>query len=295
MAQFNGVFVAIVTPFTDSFEVDYNRLREHSDWLIREGVNGLIPCGSVGEYATLNDYERAKVVETVLDVAQDRVPVLVGSGAPSTKEAVKWVQHAKDHGAAGVMALPPINYTPQEYEVIAHYQALSEIGLPIVLYNNPLDYKTDLTPELLLKLQTIENVIGVKEFSTDVRRVHTILEETNLEVLIGVDDLGLEGPAVGSTGWIAGFANVFPKESVEIFNLAREGNVKKVLKLYRSLLPLFHYDGLPILVQAIKYSLELKGMPVGPPRPPRLPLSEDLQSEIKKAYERADTVKTSIS
>lgn len=295
MAKFEGVFVAIVTPFTDSYEVDYNGLREHADWLITEGVQGLIPCGSVGEYAALSSEERAKVVETVLEVAKGRVPVLVGSGAPSTKEAVRWVQHAKDHGAAGVMALPPINYNPQENEVIAHYEALSEVGLPIVLYNNPLDYKTDLTPEFLVKLQEIENVVAVKEFSTDLRRVHTILEKTNLEVLIGVDDLGLEGPAVGATGWIAGFANVFPKESVEIFNLGREGKIKEALDLYRSLLPIFYYDGLPTLVQAIKYSLALKGRPVGPTRPPRLPLPEAELAKIKEAFERANAVESTIS
>ena len=294
MAKFTGVFVATVTPFTDSYEVDYEKLRDHADWLISEGVNGLIPCGSVGEYATLSSEERAKVVETVLEVAKDRVPVLVGSGAPSTQESVKWVQHAKDHGAAGIMALPPINYNPQENEVIAHYEALSEVGLPIVLYNNPLEYKTDLTPDFLVKLQSIENVVGVKEFSTDLRRVHTILDKTNLEVLIGVDDLGLEGPAVGATGWIAGFANVFPKESVEIFNLGREGKVQEALELYRSLLPIFYYDGLPTLVQAIKYSLELKGRPVGPTRPPRLPLAKDKLEKIKEAFEYASNRKQTV-
>ncbi|MFE5430740.1 dihydrodipicolinate synthase family protein [Peribacillus simplex] len=285
MAKFTGVYVALITPMTDSYEVDYSKLREHADWLINEGVTGLIPCGTCGEYATLSNEERAKVVETVLEVAKNRVPVLVGTGAPATRDAVKWAQHAKDHGAAGLMALPPINYSPEEYEVIAHYEALSEVGLPIVLYNNPNDYKTDLTTELLVKLQAIENVIGVKDFSIDIRRVHTTLTNTNLEVLIGVDDLGLEGPAFGATGWISGFANVFPKESVEIFNLGREGKLQEAMGLYRSLLPLSHYDAQPNLVQAMKYCLELKGRPVGPTRPPRLPLATDELEKIKEAFE----------
>lgn len=288
MAKFEGVYVAIITPFTDdTLEVDYKRLREHADWLINQGVHGLIPAGSVGEYASLTSEERAKVVETVIEVAGDRVPVVVGSGAPSTQQAVGWVCHAKESGATGIMALPPINYRPLENEIIAHYEALASVGLPIIAYNNPHDYATDLTPDLLAKLSTIENIIGVKEFSGDIRRVHDILEKTDLEVLIGVDDLGLEGPMVGATGWIAGLVNVLPKESVELFNLARDGKVKEALQLYRYLLPLFHFDASPQLVQAIKYTMELSGNYVGQTRPPRLPLGESELLAIKKAYEYA--------
>jgi 4-hydroxy-tetrahydrodipicolinate synthase len=291
MAKFNGVYVAIVTPFTESYEVDYERLREHADWLINEGVHGLIPAGSVGEYASLTHEERAQVVETVIEVAAGRVPVAVGSGAPSTKQAVGWVEHAKGAGASGIMALPPINYNPTEKEIMAHYEALSSVGLPIIAYNNPHDYKTDLTPDLLAKLSKIENVVAVKEFSGDIRRVHDILEKTNLEVMIGVDDLAMEGPIAGATGWIAGFANVLPRESVKLFELASAGNVKEALELYRPMLPLSHYDAKPQLVQAIKYSLELSGKPVGPTRPPRLQLDDEELRLIKEAYDYAMTVK----
>jgi 4-hydroxy-tetrahydrodipicolinate synthase len=287
MAKFEGVFVAIVTPFKNSFEVDYQRLREHADWLITQGVHGLIPAGSVGEYATLTIEEREKVVETVIDAANSRVPVVVGTGAPSTQQAVNWTRHASEAGASGIMALPPVNYRPLENEIIAHYEALSEVGLPIIAYNNPHDYATDLTPDLLAKLSKIENIVAVKEFSGDIRRVHDILRKTDLEVLIGVDDLGVEGPLFGATGWIAGLVNVFPKESVEVFNLAREGKVSEALALYRYLLPLFHYDASPQLVQAIKYGMELSGRPVGQTRPPRLPLAEHQLREIKEAYEYA--------
>jgi 1-pyrroline-4-hydroxy-2-carboxylate deaminase len=287
MARFPGVYTAIVTPIDENFEVDYNALREHADWLITEGVHGLIPGGSVGEYAALSQEERRKVVETVIDVANGRVPVVVGTGAPSTKQAVYWAQHAKDSGAEGIMALPPINYNPLEIEIYAHYEALSDVGLPIIAYNNPHDYKTDLTPKLLKKLSEIDNVIGIKEFSGDIRRVHDILRETNLEVLIGVDNLGVEGPLFGATGWIAGLVNVLPKESVAVFNLAREGKVAEALELYKYLLPLFHYDASPQLVQAIKYAMELAGRPVGLTRPPRLPLPQEQLDNIKQAYEYA--------
>lgn len=287
MAYFEGVYVAIVTPFTASLEVDYKRLTELCNWLIEEGVNGLVPTGSLGEYATMTNEERAKVVETVIAAAAGRVPVVVGSAAPSTQQAVAWVKHAKDVGAAGVMALPPINYKPLENEVIAHYEALNEVGLPIIAYNNPHDYKVDLTPQLLSKLSKFENIVAVKEFSGDIRRVHDILSQTRLEVMIGVDDLALEGPLLGATGWISGVPNALPKEGVELFQLARQGKVQEASVLYRHLLPLFHYDASPQLVQSIKYMMELSGFPVGSTRPPRLPLPAADYEAIKAAFEYA--------
>ncbi|KKI92131.1 dihydrodipicolinate synthase [Bacillus sp. SA1-12] len=287
MAKFEGVHVAIVTPFTDSYEVDYQGLNDLCNWLIDEGVDGLVPAGSLGEYATLTVEERSKVVETVVKAANKRVKVIVGTGAPSTKQAVQWAQHAKDVGADAIMALPPINYRPLRNEIIVHYEVLSNVGLPIIAYNNPLDYPTDLTPELLKEISKFENVVGVKEFSGDIRRVHKILEETDLEVLIGVDNLAMEGPLCGATGWIAGVPNALPRESIELFRLSREGKVKEATELYRRLLPLFDLDAKPQLVQSIKYMMELAGQPVGPTRPPRLPLSSDDYDHIKKAFNRA--------
>ncbi|NGQ97439.1 dihydrodipicolinate synthase family protein [Brevibacillus sp. SYP-B805] len=287
MARFEGVYVAIVTPFTKDFEVDYKRLHELAEWLISQGVHGLVPAGSLGEYASLTAEERAKVVETVIKAAAGKVPVAVGSGAPSTQQAVGWVRHAKEAGAVGVMALPPINYKPLEHEIIAHYEALASVGLPIIVYNNPHDYKTDLTPDLLAKLAKIDNVVAVKEFSGDVRRMHEILEKTDLEVMVGVDNLAVEGPLVGVTGWIAGVPNALPKEGVELFNLARAGKVAEAMALYRRMLPLYRYDASPQLVQAIKYMLELAGFPVGPTRPPRLPLPQADYAAIREAFQAA--------
>ncbi|MGC5324626.1 dihydrodipicolinate synthase family protein [Brevibacillus sp. SYSU BS000544] len=287
MARFEGVYVALVTPFTDDYEVNYERLHELSNWLIDQGVHGLIPGGSLGEYASLTAEERAKVVETVIKAAAGRVPVVVGSGAPSTQQAVGWVRHAKEAGAAGIMALPPINYNPVEKEVIAHYEALASVGLPIIAYNNPHDYKTDLTPDLLEKLSKIDNIVAVKEFSGDVRRMHEILARTNLEVMVGVDNLAMEGPLVGATGWISGVPNALPKEGVELFQLAREGKLQEALALYRRMLPLYKFDASPQLVQAIKYMMELSGFPVGPTRPPRLSLDEAEYAKIREAYQFA--------
>jgi 4-hydroxy-tetrahydrodipicolinate synthase len=272
VAQFGGVYVAIATPFTDDYEVDLATLREHAEWLIAEGVDGLIPTGTCGEYASLSDDERARVVETVLEVARGKVPVVVGVAAPATRQVVRWAEHARAHGAAGVMALPPILYKPRWDEVVAHYSALDQVGLPIVIYNNPHDTAVDLTADRLAELARLKNVRAVKEFSQDIRRVSEILERTDLEVIAGADDVVLECLQAGAIGWIAGMANVVPRESVQLYHLARDRRWDDAWVLYRRLLPVLRYDSTPRLVQAIKEGMTVRGRSLGPTRPPRLPL-----------------------
>jgi 4-hydroxy-tetrahydrodipicolinate synthase len=272
VAEFGGVYVAIATPFTKDYDVDWRTLREHAEWLIAEGVDGLIPTGTCGEYASLTDEERARVVETVLDAARGKVPVVVGVAAPATRQVVHWTEHAREHGAAGVMALPPILYKPRWNEVVAHYTAIDRVGLPIVIYNNPHDTAVDLTADRLEELGRLPHVRAVKEFSQDIRRVTEIFERTTLEVIAGADDLVLECLLAGATGWIAGMANVVPKESVALFRLAREGRWPEAWQLYRRLLPVLRFDSTPRLVQAIKEGIGARGRSLGPTRPPRLPL-----------------------
>jgi 1-pyrroline-4-hydroxy-2-carboxylate deaminase len=291
MTQFPGIYVALITPFDKAGEVDYARLREHIEFLIESGIHGLIPGGSCGEYAALSDSERAKVVETVVQTANGRVPTVVGAAAPSTAKALGWVTHAKEVGAAGVMLLPPINYRPARHEIVEYYRTLASVGLPIIAYNNPFDTSSDLTPDLLAEIGQIPNVVAVKEFSGDVKRIPHILERTNLQVIVGADDLALEGLLAGGTGWIAGLTNILPRESVELYNLALAGKVAEANELYRKLLPFFRYDSMPIFVQVIKYAFELIGKPVGTTRPPRLPLPENIKAEVRAAFELASSAR----
>ncbi len=284
-ARFPGVYVAIITPFKTDGEVDYPRLREHIEYLLEGGVHGLIPTGSCGEYAALSEVERALVVEEIIKTTRGRVPVVVGTAAPSTAKMLGWMKHAKEAGAAGAMLLPPINYRPARAEVVEYYKAAGTVGMPIVAYNNPYDTSTDLTPDLLAEIAAaVPNVIGVKEFSGDVRRIPEILEKTRLEVIAGADDLALEGILAGATGWIAGLTNISPAESVELYDLGRAGKVAEALPLYHRLLPLFRWDSNPRFVQVIKYVLELDGKPVGHTRPPRMPLSPEDRQAVEAAY-----------
>jgi len=286
MTRFPGVNVAIVTPMTTTHEVDYEMLEQHVNWLIEEGVHGLVPAGTCGEYGVLTDSEREKVVETVILGSKSRRAVIVGVASPSTSKAVYWAKHAKAHGADAIMALPTINYRPTKRELFTYYESLSEVGLPIISYNNTHDTSVDLTPDLLLELSTIPNFVAVKEFSGDVRRISEIQEKTNLEVLAGADDLALEGLLAGATGWIAGLANAVPSLSVALYEHAMAGEVSKAREIYQSLLPLFRYDSTSRLVQAIKYAMYLAGHDVGSTRPPRLPLEDWERTAIDAAYEK---------
>jgi 4-hydroxy-tetrahydrodipicolinate synthase len=272
--MFEGVYVAVVTPFAKSGEVDVDALRAHVDWLIREGVHGLVPAGTCGEYASLSDGERAAVVEAVLAEAQGRVPVVVGVAATTTAQVVRWAQHARDHGAQAVMALPPIQYRPTWAEVVAHYRAIDAVGLPIVIYNNPFDTSTDVTAERVRELEQVARIAAVKEFSGDVRRVTELIQTCRASVLAGADDLVLESMFAGAVGWIAGMANIVPAASVALYEAARARDYDRAWALYRRMLPLLRYDTTPRLVQAIKYGLSAVGRPVGDTRPPRLPLEE---------------------
>ncbi len=275
MARFSGVYVAIITPFTEAYDVDYDKLRDHASWLIECGVSGLVATGSCGEYASLEDAERERIIRTLADAAWDRVPLVVGVAAPSTRMVERWANLAKEVGAEGLMALPPVLYKPTWTEVKAHYAMLDRVGLPIIVYNNPHDTAVDVTPERLGELaREFSQVVAVKEFSGDVRRVTAIREHTDMEIIAGTDDLVVESVLAGATGWIAGMANIVPAASARLWSQAMEGQVEEAWDLYRRLLPLLRYDSTPRLVQSIKYGLARIGRPVGPTRPPRLPLEE---------------------
>ena len=286
MPRFAGVYVAVITPFTSDDRVDYDRLAEHVEWLISNGVHGIVPSGSCAEYGALTDEERARTVELIGEMCRGRTSMLVGTGASSTDKAVYWAKHAARAGARGIMALPPSGYRPNRRELVAWYDALASAGLPIVAYNNPFDTTVDLTPDVLVELSKNELLLAVKEYSGDVRRIPQILESTNLEVLVGCDDIALEGLLVGATGWIAGLTNVLLRESLQLYELVMAGNVKDALPLYRKLLPLFRFDARPVFVQAIKYAFELIGKPVGATRGPRLALGADDKAVIAHALEQ---------
>jgi 1-pyrroline-4-hydroxy-2-carboxylate deaminase len=292
VTKFKGVFISLLTPMTNDYKVDYKRLGELCEWLISKGVDGLMAAGPMAEETTLSNEERRKVVETVIEVSGGRVPIIVGAGGvTATKDAIYWAEHAKNSGADGILVYPSFDYSPMENEIIAHFKAVSIVGLPIIAINNP--RRADLSPSLLVKISKTSNIVGIMDFSQDIRRVHEILEKTNLEYFVGADNLAMEGALCGATGWASAVSNALPEEGIKLFQLSKEGKRDEARRLYRSLVRLYHYDTVPQMFQALKYMMELAGQPVGPTRPPRLALTDDAYMTIKEEFEKVvDIIRT---
>lgn len=287
-ARFAGVYVATTTPFRADGSLDLDAYHEHCAWLVDEGVTGLTPNGSLGEYETLTDDERSMIVTTALAAAGNRATVAPGVSGKSAAEARRWAEHAAEAGAPAVMALPPTSHKPTDDEVVAHFAEIARVGLPIIAYNNPYSTRVDLTPRLLARLADIEHVQAVKEFSQDVRRVARIQEEApGLEVICGCDDVFVESMLMGAIGWIAGFVNAFPAQSVRLYELCVAGDWPAAVALYRKMLPILRWDADPAFVQAIKLAQEEAGRYGGPVRLPRLPLPPGTVDEVRKAARAA--------
>jgi 1-pyrroline-4-hydroxy-2-carboxylate deaminase len=288
MKPWHGVLVAIAVPFTDDLEIDFDRLQDHVAWLAANGCHGIVPNGSLGEYQTLTDAERSAVVRAVVEAVPAGVSVIAGVGAYGGHQSRMWAEMAAASGANAVMSLPPNAYAASPAEVLAHYEAVASAGLPVVAYNNPFDTKVDLTPALLAALFERNLIVGVKEFSGDVRRLHQIHElAPELDVLCGADDVLLELVMQGSPGWIAGFPNALPSQSVELFELCRSGRLDLALPLYRRVHAAYRWDSRPVFVQAIKLGMDLAGRYGGPCRPPRLPLSPEVHAQVVEDMKKA--------
>jgi 1-pyrroline-4-hydroxy-2-carboxylate deaminase len=287
-ARFRGVYAATTTPFRDDGLVDTGRFAEHCAWLIDQGVSGLVPNGSLGEYECLSDSERADLVHAAISAAGGAAPVVPGVSGKSAAEACRWAEQAAAAGAAAVMALPPTSHRPTDDEVVAHFAEIARVGLPIIAYNNPFSTRADLTPALLARLAEIEQVVAVKEFSQDSRRVAQISEAApRLEVICGCDDTLVEAMLLGATGWIAGLVNALPAHSVRLFELCERGRFVEAARFYRLILPALRWDADPRFVQAIKLAQQEAGRYGGPVRLPRLPLPPAEADEIRHVMRAA--------
>jgi 1-pyrroline-4-hydroxy-2-carboxylate deaminase len=288
MTPWHGVLVATALPLTEALTVDFDRFAEHVEWLAAQGCHGSTPNGSLGEYQTLTPQERARVVTTAVAAAPEGFTVMPGVAAYGAAEARRWAEQAGEAGCPAVMLLPPNAYRADERAVIAHYREVAKAGLPIVAYNNPFDTKVDLVPELLAELYREGLIVGVKEFSGDVRRIYRIAElAPGLDVLCGSDDVTLELAIGGAPGWVAGYPNAFPKASVDLWQAAKAGDLDKALALYRLLHPLLRWDSQTEFVQAIKLSMDLAGRYGGPCRQPRVPLTPEQEKIVREATEKA--------
>ncbi len=286
-APWHGVLVATALPYREDLTVDHDRYAEHVRWLVDNGCAGVIPNGSLGEYQSLTDDERARVLRTAIAAAPADASVVPGVAAYSALTARRWAEDAAEAGAKAVLLLPPNAYRADERIVVAHYAEVAKAGLPIVAYNNPHDTRVDLTPSLLAHLHGEGHIVAVKEFSGDVRRIYQIGEQSpGLDVLVGADDVTLELGIAGAVGWVAGYPNALPEVCVRLYDAAVAGDLAVALPLYRTLHPLLRWDSKTEFVQAIKLSMDIVGRYGGPCRPPRLALAPEQEAVVRKATEQ---------
>jgi len=272
--KWEGVYPAVTTPFREDLSVDLGFFARHLESMREAGCRGFVPLGSLGEGATLAFSEKEEILREARRAAGDRARVVAGIAALSTADAVAAARMAERCGCDGLMVLPPYVYRPDARETAAHFSAvIGATGLPCMLYNNPIAYGTDVSPEELAALADRHaNLEAVKESSGDVRRVTAIRATIGdrLAVFMGVDDLVVEGVQAGATGWIAGLVNALPRESVRLFELALAGGAAA---LYAWFLPLLRLDVVPKFVQLIKLTQQECGVGSERVRPPRLPLA----------------------
>jgi len=278
-----GVFPAVTTQFKADQSLNLEATAAHAEHLIRAGVHGLIMLGSVGENTVLDPAEKRAVLATAIEAVQGRVPVLCGVAETSTGAACRFAAEAQAAGADGLMVLPAMIYKTDRRETMAHVRAVARASdLPIMCYNNPVSYGTDLTPEMFAELADEPTLVAIKESSDDVRRITDLVNLVGERYILfcGVDDLILEAALLGVSGWVAGLVNAFPEESVRLWDLAAAGRWAEARDLYRWFTPLLHLDVHVKLVQYIKLAQAMAGLGTETTRAPRLALEGAERSRI---------------
>ena len=287
---FTGVYTAMVTPMKQDQSVDYEALEALVDYLIGQGMHGLIPLGSTGEFYALNDEERSNVIDVTIKAAAGRVPVIAGTNAASTQMVVKYSRLAEKAGVDGLLLAPPYYSLPTLDELFEHYRAVNDaVQIPIMLYNYPGRAGVDMTCEFIESLTQLDRVRYVKESTGDVARINDLIGRCGdrLGVFAGGDTVALESFAAGAIGWVGGIANVLPAEHVKLFDLCVTQNdyIAGREHYYRILPGLRAIEGSGKYTQFVKAGCALKGHPVGPPRQPLMPATPDEIKALKRALQ----------
>ena len=285
IVDWKGVFPAVTTQFHEDLSLDLDGTARHLERLLESGVSGLVMLGSLGENVSLSLEEKREVIRTTLSVANGRVPVVGGVAELSTHAASAWVRELENLGAQGAMVMPSMAFRPDREETMTHYRTVAAASsLPIIVYNNPISYHADVTPEMFSELAEVPTLVAIKESSGDVRRVTDIINAVGDRYVLfaGVDDLVLESALLGSTGWIAGIGLAFPEENQRLWDLAMAGEWTKARDLYRWYMPLLHLDIGPKFVQNIKLAIQEVGLGTEWVRLPRLKLTGAAREEVLK-------------
>lgn len=300
MAQkvsWRGVFPAVTTQFRDDFSLDVDATRKVIAGLIRDGVSGLVVCGTVGENCSLSTAEKVQVIEAAVDVAKGKVPVVAGVAEFTTAFAIDTARAARKAGVDGIMLMPALVYSAKPHETAAHYRTVgTAIDLPLMVYNNPPIYKNAVTPEILASLADVETIQAFKDSSGDTRAFTDLrnMVGDRFTLFAGLDDTVVESIMLGAVGWVSGMSNAFPQEGEALFRLAAAGRYAEARALYDWFMPLLHLDARPDLVQCIKLCEQIMGRGSALTRPPRLALPDADRREVEALMATALATRPSL-
>ena len=288
--NWKGVFPAVTTQVRSDLSIDLADTQRVVDDLIRDGVNGVIALGTVGENNSLELEEKVSVLSAVQEAVAGRVPLLTGVSEYDTRRAVRFARAAEGVGIDGLMLLPPMVYVPKPHELAAHFRGVAQsTGLPIMLYNNPPAYRTVVDTGVLRMLADQSNIVAIKESAPDTRRITDIRNAfgNRFVLFAGLDDVALESLFLGAQGWVSGLTNAFPKESVALFAALERGDYPKALEIYRWFMPLLHLDADHDLVQSIKLAEQVMGRGSERVLPPRYLLEGERRTQVIAMVEAA--------
>jgi 1-pyrroline-4-hydroxy-2-carboxylate deaminase len=283
--EWNGVFPALTTKFAANDELDLALFEKNLNAQLAAGVHGVVLGGTLGEASVLTVEEKEQLVKFAVEKVNSKIPVIINIAEGSTKEALKQAAYAKAWGASGLMMLPPMRYKSDHRETVAYFKTVADsTDLPIMIYNNPVDYKIEVTLEMFEELIACKNITAVKESTRDVTNVTRMKNRFGdcIKILCGVDTLAMEELCLGADGWVAGLVCAFPKETVAIYQLVKEGKIADATKIYRWFMPLLELDIHPKLVQYIKLAETQVGLGSEYVREPRLALVGEERERILK-------------
>lgn len=283
--NWKGVFPAVTTKFHKDGSLDMDLFFKNIDFQLEAGVHGIILGGTLGESSVLSQEEKITLTKETVDYVAGKVPVILNIAEGATQDALFWAAKAKELGASGLMILPPMRYAADAREVVEYFKTVANsTDLPIMIYNNPIDYKTLVTIDMFAELSECSNIQAIKESTRDISNVTRMINRfgNRYQLLCGVDTLAMEELLMGAVGWVAGLVCAFPKETVTIFNLVNEGKIEEARKIYRWFLPLLELDIHPKLVQYIKLAEQHCGIGSEYVRAPRLMLIGEERERIEK-------------
>ena len=274
--EWKGVMPAITTKFNSKNQLDLNLFNKNLSFQIDSGVDAIVLAGSLGEASTLSQKEKNILTDNTVQLVEGRVPIVVNIAEQTTREAIKCAEDAEKFGARGLMVLPPMRYKSGRNETIDYFKSIANsTSLPIMIYNNPVDYGIEVTLDMFNELLKCKNIKAVKESTRDISNITRLKNSfgSRLKIMTGVDTIALESLLMGADGWIAGLVCAFPQETVAIYKLQKIGKIKEAIEIYRWFLPLLELDINPKLVQNIKLAESILKIGSEYVRLPRKPLS----------------------